>query len=124
MNAAALLSAMLFLVAMPRSYGYPKLIVYAVAAVLWWRYVSEAGHRRERSLLVSGPRLRSIGVRTMAPMSLQGVMLATMAAHGLGVKALGESARAGIVAIALVAPWLMFAVHPDERPRPTSSGAA
>ena len=38
-NAAALLSAVLFLVAMPRGYGYPKLIVYAVAAVLWWRYV-------------------------------------------------------------------------------------
>ncbi|HYJ93310.1 MAG TPA: hypothetical protein VEV86_01765, partial [Vicinamibacterales bacterium] len=38
-TAAATLSAVLFVVAMPRSYGYPKLIVYAVAAVLWWHYI-------------------------------------------------------------------------------------
>ena len=107
-NAAALLSATLFLVAMPRGYGYPKLIVYAVAAVLWWRYVSKPSPARAVVLgvwaAVAFYWRPDHGAYVAA-----GVTLATMAAHGISVKALGESARAGIVAIALVAPWLTFA---------------
>jgi hypothetical protein len=107
-NAAALLSATLFLVAMPRGYGYPKLIVYAVAAVLWWRYVSKPSPARAVALgvwaAVAFYWRPDHGAYVAA-----GVTLATMAAHGISVKALGESARAAIVAIALVAPWLTFA---------------
>jgi hypothetical protein len=36
-------------------------------------------------------------------------MLAMLAVHGVSLKALGETARAGVVAIVLVAPWLTFA---------------
>jgi hypothetical protein len=36
---AALLSAPLLIVAGARGYSYPKGIVYAIAAMLWWKYV-------------------------------------------------------------------------------------
>src|SRR4051812_785284 len=38
-TAAAAFAALLVLVAAPRGYSYPKLIIYAVAAAVWWRYV-------------------------------------------------------------------------------------
>jgi len=107
-TAAATLSAVLFVVAMPRSYGYPKLIVYAVAAVLWWHYIWKPAPWRAIAL----------GVWTAIAFYWRpdhgayvaiGVTLAMVAAHGLSVRALGECVRAGLVTIALVAPWLVFA---------------
>jgi hypothetical protein len=105
---AASLSAVLFVVAMPRSYGYPKLIVYAVAAVLWWLYV--------RKPVAS--RAVAMGVWTAVAFYWRpdhgayvaiGVTLAMIAAHGIRVLTLRECVRAGAVTIALVAPWLIFA---------------
>jgi len=107
-TAAATLSAVLFVVAMPRSYGYPKLIVYAVAAVLWWQYVQKPATSRAIAL----------GVWTAIAFYWRpdhgayvaiGVTLAMMAAHGVSARTLGECVRAGLVTIALVAPWLVFA---------------
>lgn len=107
-NAAALLSTTLFLVAMPRGYGYPKLIVYAVAAVLWWRYVSKPSPARAVALgvwaAVAFYWRPDHGAYVAA-----GITLAMAAAHGMSLRALGESARAGAVSLALVAPWLTFA---------------
>ena len=107
-NAAALLSAVLFLVAMPRGYGYPKLIVYAVAAVLWWRYVWKPSPSRAVALgvwaAVAFYWRPDHGAYVAA-----GVVLAMIASHGASLKTLGESVRAGAVAVVLVAPWLMFA---------------
>jgi hypothetical protein len=107
-TAAASLSAVLFVVAMPRGYGYPKLIVYAVAAVLWWRYVWKPAPSRAVAL----------GVWTAIAFYWRpdhgayvaiGVTLAMIAAHGASVHTLKECVRAGLVTIALVAPWLVFA---------------
>jgi hypothetical protein len=107
-STAALLSAVLFLVAMPRGYGYPKLIVYSVAAVLWWRYVGQP----------SPWRAVALGVWTAIAFYWRpdhgayvavGVTLAMVAAHGVSLRALKGCLRAGIVTIALVSPWLVFA---------------
>ncbi len=107
-NAAGLLSTTLFLVAMPRGYGYPKLIVYAAAAVLWWRYVSKPSPARAAVLGV-GAAVAFYWRPDHGAYVAAGVTLAMVAAHGISLKALGESVRAGLVSIALVAPWLMFA---------------
>ena len=107
-TAAAALSAVLFVVAMPRSYGYPKLIVYAVAAVLWWQYVRKPATSRAVAL----------GVWTAIAFYWRpdhgayvavGVTLAMIAAHGVSVRMLKACVQAGLVTIALVAPWLLFA---------------
>ncbi|HVQ14718.1 MAG TPA: hypothetical protein VMS40_14050 [Vicinamibacterales bacterium] len=107
-NAAATLSAVLFVVAMPRSYGYPKLIVYAVSAVLWWQYVRKP----------AASRAIALGAWTAIAFYWRpdhgayvaiGVTLAMIAAHGVSVQTLRECVRAGVVTIALVAPWLAFA---------------
>ena len=107
-TAAATLSAVLFVVAMPRSYGYPKLIVYAVAAVLWWQYVQKP----------MASRAVALGVWTAIAFYWRpdhgayvaiGVTLAMIAAQGVSVGMMRECVRAGAVTIALVAPWLVFA---------------
>ena len=107
-TAAATLSSVLFLVAMPRGYGYPKLIVYAVAAVLWWRYVGKPSPARALALgawtAIAFYWRPDHGAYVAA-----GVTLAMIAAHGVSVTALGSCVRAGAVTIALVAPWLVFA---------------
>lgn len=105
---AATLSALLFVVAMPRGYGYPKLILYAVAAVLWWRYVWKP----------IPSRAIAFGVWTAIAFYWRpdhgaylamGVVLAIIAAHGGSPRTLRECGRAGLVTVALVAPWLVFA---------------
>lgn len=107
-SAAATLSALLFVVAMPRGYGYPKLIVYAVAAVLWWGYVRKPEPRRAIALgvwtAISYYWRPDHGVYVAV-----GVMLAMIAAHGVRLQALKESVRAGVLTVALVAPWLVYA---------------
>ncbi len=40
-SAAAVLSALLLMVAGVRGYSYPKVVLYAVAATMWWAYVKE-----------------------------------------------------------------------------------
>ena len=116
-TAAAAFSAVLFVVAMPRSYGYPKLIVYAVAAVLWWQYVQKPATSRAIAL----------GVWTAIAFYWRpdhgayvaiGVTLAMMAAHGVSARMVRECVRAGLVTIALVAPWLAVCFRGDARARP------
>jgi hypothetical protein len=107
-TAAATLSAVLFLVAMPRAYGYPKLIIYAVAAVLWWQYVWKP--TSSKAIL--------LGVWTAIAFYWRpdhgvyvaiGVVLAMIAAHGATIRTLQECMRSGLVALALMTPWLVFA---------------
>jgi hypothetical protein len=107
-SAAATLPAMLFVVAMPRSYGYPKLIVYAVAAVLWWRYVSKPA---PWLALVLGmwTAIAFFWRPDHGAYVAVGVTLAMIAAHGVSLEAMAGCVRAGTVTIALVAPWLIFA---------------
>jgi hypothetical protein len=107
-HAAAMLSAVLFLIAMPRGYGYPKLIVYSVAAVLWWRYVWDPKPARAIAL-GAWTAIAFYWRPDHGTYVALGVMLATIAVHGIRLSALAACVRAGMVTIALVAPWLVFA---------------
>jgi len=107
-SAAATLSAVLFVVATPRSYGYPKLIVYAVAAVLWWDYVKKPEPRRAIALGVWTAMAYYWRPDHGAYVALA-VVLAMIAVHGVSLQTVRESVRAGLVTVALVAPWLVFA---------------
>jgi hypothetical protein len=106
---AAALSALLLVVAGPRGYSYPKTIVYAGAAVLWWRYVRAP---ERRTLLWFGAWVAAAfywrgdhGV--YAAMSL---VLAVVAAHGLSWMTVQRVTQAGGVALALVVPFLAFSL--------------
>ncbi len=107
-SAAATLSAVLFVVAMPRSYGYPKLIVYAVAAVLWWAYIKKPEPRCAIALAVWTAMAYYWRPDHGAYVALA-VVLAMIAAHGVSLQTVRESVRAGLVTVALVAPWLVYA---------------
>ena len=107
-TAAAILSTLLFVVAMPRGYGYPKLIVYAVAAVLWWRYVWKPTPSRAIVLGV-WTAIAFYWRPDHGAYLAMGVVLAMIAAHGSSPRTLRECARAGLVTVALVFPWLVFA---------------
>jgi hypothetical protein len=107
-TSAAALAAVLLIVAGPRGYSYPKMIIYAVAAVLWWRYVS----------VPTWPRVLALGawVATAfywradhgAYVSIS-VALAVVAAHGLSRQAAIRLAQAAAVAIVAVVPLLLLA---------------
>ena len=45
---AAALAGILLILAAARGYSYPKALVYAVAAVLWWSYVRQPSSARRR----------------------------------------------------------------------------
>ena len=104
----AALSAVLFVVATPRSYGYPKLIVYAVAAALWWQYVWKPGARQAIALGVWAA-VSFFWRPDHGAYVAVGVTLAIIAAHGLRILTLTRCLQAGAVAVVLVAPWLAFA---------------
>jgi hypothetical protein len=106
--AGALLSELLILVAAPRPYSYPKLIVYAVAAPLWWGYVAKP----------SAWRAVMLGVWTAVAFYFRpdhcvymaaAVVFAAVAADGMSVVAVRRLVTAGVVCVILVAPWLVFA---------------
>jgi hypothetical protein len=104
---AAVLAALLLVLAAPRGYSYPKLIVYAGAAALWWGYVRAPGTRR----------LVALGLWTALAFYWRpdhgvyvavGVVLATVAAQGPTRLAATATATAGGVALILVLPFLVF----------------
>lgn len=106
---AAALAAVLLILAGPRGYSYPKLIVYAGAAALWWGYVSAPNRRR----------LLALGAWTAVAFYWRpdhgayvaiGVALATAAAHGISRSCATACATAGSITLALVLPFLAF-VH-------------
>jgi hypothetical protein len=105
---AAALSAIVFLVAMPRGYGYPKLIVYAVAAVLWWRYSDKPVAARAVALGL-WTAIAFYWRPDHGAYVAMGVILVMISAHGLSRQTMAACARAGIVALALIAPWLIYA---------------
>ena len=102
---AAALSALLLIVAGPRDYSYPKIIVYAVAATLWWSYVMQPDVRK----------ILAFGAWVAAAFYWRGdhgvyvaliLVLAVIAAHGPGRTSLVRVAQAGGVALILVSPAL------------------
>jgi len=68
---AAAVAAVLLPLAGPRGYSYPKIVVYAVAAVLWWSYVRKPSRLRAGALGAPGPLWRSSGGPTTVRTSRQ-----------------------------------------------------
>lgn len=105
---AATLSALLLLAAMPRGYGYPKLIVYAVAAALWWRYVRTPS-RGAMWALAAWAAIAFYWRPDHGVYVAIGVALAVVAAHGAGALAVTRCLQAATITLVLIAPWLIFA---------------
>jgi hypothetical protein len=105
---AAALAAVLLIVAGPRGYSYPKMIIYAVAAVLWWRYVTAP----------TRPKILALGAWVAIACYWRvdhgvyvsiSVALAVVAAHGLSRRAAIRLAQAAAVAIVAMVPMLLLA---------------
>ena len=103
---AAFLAASLLIVAGARSYSYPKGIVYAVAAVLWWAYVQRP---RVTTIAAFGAWVAVAyywrpdhGIYTAFALAL-----AAVAAHGFRRETVTRVALAGAITLALVVPsWV------------------
>ena len=104
----AVVCASLFIVAVPRAYAYPKWLVYAVAASLWWSYVWWPSTRKAilagASVAVAFYWRHDHGVLTA-----MGVALSMAAAHGWTRDMVRRTTIAGAVALAGVLPYLVFA---------------
>lgn len=104
---AAVLAAVLLIVAGPRGYAYPKGVIYAVAATLWWRYVEKPTTGSAAAFgawaAVAFYWRPDHGVYVAA-----GLVLAVFAAHGFRPVALARCAAAGATAVALAAPFLLY----------------
>jgi hypothetical protein len=107
-TAAAALAALLLVVSVPRGYAYPKWIVYAAAASLWWRYVWEPGRGRALALGVWTAVAYYWRPDHGAYVAI-GVVSAMFAVHGFNPLTLMRSLQIGVVALALAAPSVLYA---------------
>lgn len=104
---AAVLASLLLIVAGARGYSYPKGIVYAVAAVLWWAYVQRP---RQTTMMAFGVWVAVAyywrpdhGVFVAFA-----VVLAALAAHGFTRDTVTRVAIAAVTALALVTPYWIY----------------
>ncbi|HET9361700.1 MAG TPA: hypothetical protein VFO58_18235 [Vicinamibacterales bacterium] len=104
---AAILAALLPIVAGARGYSYPKGIVYAVAAWLWWEYVRAPSRAR----VVTFGAWAAIAFLWRPDHGIYvalALVLAVVAAHGIRPVTLVHSSLAGAMMLALVAPYLLY----------------
>ena len=105
-TAGAVVAAVLLIVSGPRGYSYPKVIVYVVAAWLFWLYVWRPGPRR----IVLFGAWAAVAFYWRPDHGLYvsaGIALAALAAHGLRPIALTRTALAAAVVLAAVAPFFI-----------------
>ena len=105
---AAVLSTTLLVVAGGRGYSYPKVIIYAVAATIWWWYVREPSRLKLAGLglwVAAGFYWRADHALYVAI----AVALAVVAAHGLSRLAALRLCQAATVALVAVSPMLLMA---------------
>ena len=104
---AAFLASLLLIVAGARGYSYPKGIVYAVAAMLWWSYV-----RRPRMATIVGFGAWVAAAYYWRPdhgiYAAFGLVLAAFAAHGPRREAVTRIIVAGATTLALVVPFWVY----------------
>ncbi len=107
-TAAAVLSAILLMVAGVRGYSYPKVLVYAVAATLWWAYVKEP--TRTKALVLGAWSAAAFYWRVDHGAYIAiGVALAMVSAHGFSRLATLRLAQAAAVSMLTVSPILILA---------------
>jgi len=100
---AAFLAALLLIVAGARGYSYPKGIVYAVVAVLWWAYVR---HPTAKLIAVFGAWV-AVSYYWRPDHGIYaalGLALAAFAAHGFRRETVTRTALAAATTLALVVP--------------------
>ena len=105
--AVAALAGILLIVAGARGYSYPKGIVYAGAAWLWWQYVRAPTPARVAGFgawaAVAFYWRPDHGVYVAVSL-----VLALLAAHGLRAATIRGCALGGAVMLTLVAPFLLY----------------
>jgi hypothetical protein len=104
---AAAAAAVLLPLAGPRGYSYPKIVVYAVAAALWWSYVRKPS-RLGASALGAWAAFAFLWRPDHGVYAAAGVVLAMVGAHGFRLAALTRTALSGGIAIAMVLPFFVF----------------
>jgi hypothetical protein len=106
---AAFLASLLLIVASARGYSYPKGIVYAVAAVLWWAYVRRP---RAGTMIVFGAWV-AVAYYWRPDHGLFaafGLVLAAVVAHGFRGETVTRVGLAAAATLALVIPFWIY-VH-------------
>jgi hypothetical protein len=104
----AIICASLFVVAIPRTYAYPKWLVYSTAASLWWSYVWWPSTRKA---VVAGASVAAAFYwrHDHGVLVAIGVALGMVAAHGWTRDAARRTMVAGSVAFLAALPYLLFA---------------
>jgi len=104
---AALLAASLLIIAGARGYSYPKGIVYAVAASLWWDYV----RKPTAAKIVGFGAWAAIAFYWRPDHGIYvavGLALAAVAAHGFRFLTVRRCTLAAATMLGLLAPFLLY----------------
>jgi hypothetical protein len=104
---AAVFAALLLPLAGPRGYSYPKIVVYAVAAVLWWSYARKPS-RLAAGALGAWAALAFLWRPDHGVYVAAGVLLAMVGTHGFRLQTLSRTALSGATAITMVLPFFLF----------------
>jgi hypothetical protein len=104
---AGALAALLLPLAGPRGYSYPKIVVYAVAAMLWWSYARKPS-RRAAVALGAWAALAFLWRPDHGVYAAAGAVLAVAGTHGFRRQTLTRTALSGATAIAIVLPFFIF----------------
>ena len=104
---AAALAALLLPLAGPRGYSYPKIVVYAVAAALWWSYARKPS-RLAAGALGAWAALAFLWRPDHGVYVAAGVVFAMVGTHGFRLQTLTRTALSGATAVAMVLPFFLF----------------
>lgn len=104
----AIFTELLILTAAPRPYSYPKLVVYAGAAALWWAYAARPTDWRASALGAWTAIAFYFRPDHGVYMAIAAV-LAALVTDGVTSTGLRRVATAGSVCLLLVVPWFVFA---------------
>ena len=104
---AAILAAPLLIVASARGYSYPKGIVYAIAALLWWTYV----RKPSTAAIVGFGAWAAIAFYWRPDHGIYvavGLALAVVAVHGFRLLSVTRCSVAAATMLAVLAPFLLY----------------
>ena len=119
----AAVAALLLITAGARGYSYPKGLVYAVAATLWWQYVDSPTTRRV-VLLGAWAAVAFYWRADHGVYVALAVPIACLVAHGLRPAIVTRCLAAGATTVALVAPFLVYVQATLRVPEYVQTGVA